>query len=194
MFFIDDLIEKLKMSLTEKRFKHSLGVMETAELLARRYSGDMAKARIAGLVHDCARDIPYESQLKMAENFGILLDEVQKLEPVLIHGPLGAALVKKVFGIEDRDVLNAVKLHTTGDINMSLLEKIVFLSDYIEPGRDFAGVEDLRVKAFKDLDEAMVEAFNSTIRYVTQSQRLLHPKTVEARNFILLQMRREGKA
>ncbi|AYO32260.1 HD domain-containing protein [Biomaibacter acetigenes] len=190
----DEIILKLKAGLKESRFKHSLGVMETSIILARRYGADVKKAGIAGLIHDCARDIPAESQLKMVENFGILLDDIEKLEPALIHGPLGAAIARKNFGVDDEEILNAVRLHTTGDKNMTLLEKIIFLSDYIEPGRCFPGVEDLRVKAFKDLDEAMISAYDSTIKYVTERESLLHPRTVCARNFILLHKRREGKA
>lgn len=189
-----DVISKLKASMKESRFKHSLGVMDTSIILARRYGEDVKKAEHAGLIHDCARDIPVETQLKMAENFGILLDDIEKHEPVLIHGPLGAEIARRTFGIEDEEILKAVRLHTTGDKNMTLLEKIVFLSDYIEPGRCFPGVEDLRVKAFKDLDEAIISAFDSTIRYVVGRQGLLHPRTVNARNFILLHTGREGKA
>lgn len=189
-----DVISKLKAGMKESRFKHSLGVMDTSVILARRYGADIKKAEYAGLIHDCAKDIPAQIQLKMAESFGILLDDIEKQETVLIHGPLGAEIARRSFGIEDEEILGAVRLHTTGDKNMSLLEKIVFLSDYIEPGRCFPGVEDLRVKAFKDLDEALVSAYDSTIRYVVERQGLLHPRTVDARNYILLHMGREGKA
>ncbi|HHW02000.1 MAG TPA: HD domain-containing protein [Thermoanaerobacterales bacterium] len=190
---MDEIIIKLKACMKESRFKHSLGVMETSVILARLYGADVKKAEIAGLIHDCARDIPVQTQLKMAENFGILLDDIERLEPALIHGPLGAAIARKDYGIEDEEILNAVKLHTTGNENMTLLEKIIFLSDYIEPGRCFPGVEDLRVKAFKDLDEAMICAYDSTIRYVTEKGCFLHPRTVWARNSILLHKGREEK-
>lgn len=189
----DGIISKLKESMTESRFKHSLGVMETSMILARRYGANTEKAELAGLIHDCARDIPLDKQLKMAENFGILLDDIQKHEPVLIHGPLGAEIARDVFDIHDEEILNAVRLHTTGDKNMTLLEKIIFISDYIEPGRCFPGVENLRVKAFKDLDEALTAAFDSTVRYVMERQGLLHPRTVNARNYILLCKGREER-
>lgn len=189
----DGIISKLKESMTESRFKHSLGVMETSMILARRYGANTEKAELAGLIHDCARDIPLDTQLKMAENFGILLDDIQKHEPVLIHGPLGAEIARDVFDIHDEEILNAVRLHTTGDKNMTLLEKIIFISDYIEPGRCFPGVENLRVKAFKDLDEALTAAFDSTVRYVMERQGLLHPRTVNARNYILLCKGREER-
>ncbi|MDI3480466.1 MAG: hypothetical protein PWQ97_121 [Tepidanaerobacteraceae bacterium] len=190
---IENIISELKKSLNEGRFKHSLGVMETASVLARRYGADPEKAQLAGLIHDCARDIPFDRQLKMAENFGILLDDIQKSEPVLIHGPLGAEIARSTFDIKDEEILNAVRLHTTGDKNMTLLEKIIYLSDYIEPQRCFQGVEDLRAKAFMDLEEALIAAFDSCIRHVMERQGLLHPKTISARNFILLCKGREER-
>lgn len=189
----EDILSKLRESMDEGRFKHSLGVMETSLILARRYGANARKAELAGLIHDCARDMPFDTQLKMAENFGILLDDIQKQEPVLIHGPLGAEIARNDFGINDEEILNAVRLHTTGDKNMTLLEKIIYISDYIEPGRCFPGVEDLRVKAFKDLEEALTSAFDSAIRYVMERHRLLHPRTVSARNFILLHKGREER-
>lgn len=188
---LEVLIEKLKQNLDEKRFNHSLGVMETAAKLAKHYGVDMEKAEIAGLLHDCARCMDTFSQLKMAENFGILLDDVSRREKALIHGPLGAVLAKRDYGITDNEILNAIKIHTTGDANMSLLEKIIFLADYIEPGRCFPGVEKLRAKAFKDLDEAILDAFDLTIKYVLDKGSLLHPKTITARNFILMQRESE---
>ena len=115
-------------------------------------------------------------------------------ERAIIHGPVGAILAKRDYGISDEEILNAIRIHTTGDVNMSLLEKIIFLSDLIEPGRAFPGVDELRVKAFKDLDEAMVHAFDMTIMHVLNKGSLLHPKTVSARNYILMEKESEGKS
>ncbi|HHY70290.1 MAG TPA: HD domain-containing protein [Thermoanaerobacterales bacterium] len=188
------LMRKLKMNMDEQRFLHSLGVMKTAVELAAHYNADIKKAEIAGLLHDCARDMDTEYQLKMVEYFGILLDDIEKREKALIHGPLGAATAKQDYGINDREILNAIKIHTTGDADMSLLDKIIFLSDLTEPGRTFPGVEELRVKAFKDLDDALIDAFDSIIKYVLSKGSLLHPKTISGRNFILMQRESEGKA
>lgn len=191
---LEGIIQKLKTNLDKERFIHSLGVMNTAAKLAENYGADIKKAETAGLLHDCAKCMDTVSQLKIAENFGILLDDIVKHERVLIHGPVGAILAKRDYGITDNQILNAIKIHTTGDINMSLLEKIIFLSDFIEPGRCFEGVDELRVKAFKDLDGAIIDAFDSTIRYVLKKRSLLHPKTISARNFILMQKESEGKS
>jgi predicted HD superfamily hydrolase involved in NAD metabolism len=191
---LEELMQKLKTNMDEKRFLHSLGVMKTAAELAACYNADVKKAEIAGLLHDCARDMDIEHQLKMVEYFGILLDDIQKREKVLIHGPLGAVTAERDYGIADEEILNAIKIHTTGDADMSMLDKIILLSDFIEPGRCYPGVEDLRVKAFIDLDDAIIGAFDSTIRYVLSKGSLLHPKTISGRNFILMQRESEGRA
>lgn len=184
---IDVILAKLKENLSQKRFIHSLGVMNTAVKLAKRFGADIRKSQIAGLIHDCAKDIPLREQLKMAENFGILLDDIEKREMALIHGPLGAFIAQKHFKIQDKDILTAVKKHTTGDVNMTILDKVVFLADYIEPSRNFPGVDVVRRKSYEDIDDAIVCAINSTIYYVMDKGSLLHPKTVNARNAILVQ-------
>lgn len=191
---LEEIIQKLKTNLDEERFIHSLGVMKTAAKLAAQYGADTNKAEIAGLLHDCAKCMDTVIQLKIAKNFGILLDDIEKQEKALIHGPIGALLAKRDYGITDDEILSAIKNHTTGDINMSLLDKIIFLSDFIEPGRYFPGVDELRVKAFKDLDDAIIYALDSTIRFVLNKGSLLHPKTISARNYILMQRESEGKA
>ncbi len=188
-----ELKQKLKTNLGEQRFLHSLNVMETAAKLATRHNANREKAKIAGLLHDCARNLDTEHQLKMANYFGILLDDIEKRERVLIHGPLGAAIAKHDYGIIDEEILNAIRIHTTGDAGMGRLDKIVFLSDFVEPGRCFPGVEDLRTKAFIDLDDAVVVAFDSVIRHVLTKGSLLHPRTILGRNFILMQRESEGK-
>ncbi|MDD4570753.1 MAG: bis(5'-nucleosyl)-tetraphosphatase (symmetrical) YqeK, partial [Tepidanaerobacteraceae bacterium] len=126
--------------------------------------------------------------------FGILLDDIEKWEKALIHGPLGAVIAKQDYGVNDKEILKAIKIHTTGDMGMSPLDKIIFISDLIEPRRCFAGVDELRVEAFRDLDGAIIGAFDSTVRYILSKGSLLHPRTILGRNFILMQREREGKA
>lgn len=194
MLRTDTILEKLRSNLSEKRFIHSLGVMDTAGKLAERFGADIKKSKLAGLVHDCAKDIPPREQLKMAENFGILLDDIERREIALIHGPLGAFIAQKHFEIQDEDILKAIKNHTTGNVNMTILDKVIFLADYIEPSRNFLGVDILRQKAYKDIDDATIYAINSTIYHVLDKGSLLHPKTVNARNTILIQNGREERA
>ncbi|MCG0275547.1 MAG: bis(5'-nucleosyl)-tetraphosphatase (symmetrical) YqeK [Thermosediminibacteraceae bacterium] len=187
------ILEDLKKNLTEERFLHTLGVMETAVTLAQRYGVDEEKAELAAMVHDCAKDIPVAEQLNLVREFGILLDEISRLEKALIHAPLGAVLARKRYGIEDPGILRAVCVHTTGDENMTTLDKVVFLADYIEPGRNFPGVEKLRKVALEDLDEAVIMACNSTIKYVLEQGKLLHPRMVQARNSLLLEKLKRGE-
>ena len=186
MFIDAKMLMKLRKSLSKKRFDQCLKVMETAEELAIIHECDVKKAKIAGLFHDCAREVPQDHLLKMAEDFGILLDEIQKREKVLIHGPLGAAVARKVYGISDNDILRAIRLHTTGDKDMEMLDKVIFVSDYIEPTRNFPGIGKIRDMAIENLDEALILALDSTIKYVIAKGKLLHPKTLNARNYILL--------
>ncbi|EOC99806.1 bis(5'-nucleosyl)-tetraphosphatase (symmetrical) YqeK [Caldisalinibacter kiritimatiensis] len=177
--------KKLKEIIGNKRYKHSVGVMETAKKLAKTYGCNVKKAELAGLLHDCGRIAENQDLLKIAIEFGIILDDVMKRSTNLIHGPLGAKIAQNEFGIKDMDILKAISYHTTGRENMSLLEKIVYLADYIEPGRDFSGVERIRELAYRDLDKAILLSMDNTIKYVVKNEWLLHIDTIKARNFIL---------
>jgi len=178
----------LKNRLNEKRYLHSLGVMKTAEELAKIYDAPVEKAIIAGLVHDCAKNLNSNQMLKYAFKFDILLDGVTNHQIQLLHGHIGAELAKNEFGINDIDILNAIRFHTTGRENMSTLEKIIFLADFIEPNRAFPGVDKLRNMALFNLDKATFMALNHTIKHVITKGELLHVSTVHARNFLLEQL------
>lgn len=179
----------LQKKLTPQRYAHSLGVQQTAEMLAKIYSTSTEKASIAGLLHDCAKDFDDDELLKYANQFDILLDGVLKHQKQLLHGVVGAEIARFEFKIEDNDIINAIKYHTTGKEDMSLLEKIIYIADYIEPSRDFPGVENLRRLALLDIDKAILMAFDHTINYVVSKGELLHPITISARNFLLLQLK-----
>lgn len=176
---------KLKKMVTEKRFIHSVNVMESAVQLAKRYGADVDKAAVAGLLHDCAKGIKGEEIFKMCEMFGIETDEVTKLQPELLHGYIGAKLAERDFGVTDKCVLNAIYYHTTGYENMNLLDKIIFIADYIEPGRNFSNIDNIRKTVFEDLDEAIIMALDSTLIYVTSKRALIHPLSISARNSLL---------
>lgn len=192
MYCETDLIMGLKKLLDKQRFEHSLGVRDCADQLAQRYGGNREKARLAGLVHDCAKCIPYEKMVHYCREYGLELDAVCEKEHELIHGPLGAKIAEKMLGICDLEILNAVECHTTGKPGMSILDKIVYLADFIEPNRNYKGVWHLRCTAAKSLDEAVLEAFDNTICYVISTGNLLHPLTVEARNSILMEFKVKG--
>jgi predicted HD superfamily hydrolase involved in NAD metabolism len=185
---IEFLKSKLRSLLDEERYLHSIGVMETAIYLAKKYDANVEKAQVAGLLHDCAKGYSDEELLKFAQRYGIEVDEVLKHAPFLLHGPVGAHLVEEIFGIKDEEIKRAIALHTTGDVNMTILDKIIFLADYIEPNRNFEGVEKLKQLAEQDVDMAVLKAFDSTICYVIERKLLLYEKTIRARNDILLKL------
>lgn len=176
---------QLESKLSSKRLAHSRGVSETAARLAVRYGTDPAKATLAGLLHDCAREIPNNLLLKLADSFGILISNVEAASPFLLHGPVGACLARSEYGLTDQMIIDAIQWHTTGRAGMSLLEKIIFLADYIEPNRSYPGVEHLRSIADLDLDKAVLAGYNQTLKYLLSRGELIHVATVEGRNDLL---------
>lgn len=159
--------------------------MDTALRLAEEYNCDIEKVKIASLLHDCAKFPDKLYLLKLANNFDIILDDVMRYNHELIHGPLGAKIAEKEYGIKDLEILDAIRFHTTGRENMTLLDKIIYVSDYIEPGRNFSGVEKVRDLAFKDLDKSILLAMNNTINFLVNQNSLIHLNTIKARNFLV---------
>lgn len=185
---INEIREKLKKALTPKRYKHSIGVMETCIILAERYGANTEEAALAGLLHDCARNIGEYDSLKLCVKYGIEIDEISALQPELLHGRLGAKLANMEYCVASEEILEAIEYHTVGKPEMTLLQKIVFLADYIEPGREFPEVEELRKAAYDDLDKALLRALDTTIEYVIGKKRLIHMNTISARNWLLMKM------
>lgn len=182
----EEIADRLRNSLTEERFAHTMGVADTAESLALRYGCDVNKARLAALCHDCAKNIDHQEMKKLCRKYAIRLDSVSKHEPKLLHAYVGAYLSKDVFGIDDDEIFDAIYYHTTGKKNMSLLCKIIFLADMIEPGRkNLQFLEEIRRTAYIDLDKAIIMEIDSTITYIIGKKRLLHPDTIKARNYLM---------
>lgn len=172
----------LKERLTERRYIHSLNVADSARELARIYGADEEKAYTAGLIHDSCKDTPAGLQLSyMLENKTELTD-IELNTPKLYHAICGKIFAEKEFNITDADMLNAIRYHTTGRKNMSLLEKIIFIADFISVERDYNGVEIMREKAVRSLDEAIVEGLSFTIKDLIDAERLVHPDTIDAYN------------
>ena len=153
----------LRPLLSEKRLHHSICVAKAAVELARRWGVDENKAYTAGMLHDIMKDTPREKQLKYMQEFGIILSDIQKKTPKIWHQMCGAAYLEHRLGIQDRDILDAVRYHTTGRAGMSLLEKVIFTADYISDDRDYDGVEELRKAAFRSLEEAMLIGLSFTV-------------------------------
>lgn len=167
--------------LKHKRIPHVLGTEQEAIRLAERYGADVEKARIAALLHDCTKKLDMESQLALCDHYGIELDELEQVSLKLLHSKTGAALARDVFGV-DEEIYNAIWWHTTGHANMTLLEKIIYLADYIEPSRDFPGVDKLRSVCYKDLNEGLLLGLEMTIREMTDMGNPVHRATLEARD------------
>ena len=167
---IKDLKKDLKKEMDDSRFEHTLGVMYTCGALAMRYGCDLDKAMLAGLMHDCAKCMPNAKKLKMAEKHHLEITELERKNPFMLHAKLGAFLARKKYDIEDEEILNAIRWHTTGRPEMTLLDKIVYIADYIEPKRDKAPhLPMIRQKAFVDLDEALVMILRDTLGYLGDS-------------------------
>ncbi|HHW48424.1 MAG TPA: HD domain-containing protein [Clostridiaceae bacterium] len=182
-----EMTNKLRSAISKKRFIHSINVMNCAVELAKRYEVDTEKAAIAGLLHDCAKNIEGDEALRLCEKFNIELDNVTRYQPSLLHGPLGSKIAEIEYGISDREILSAIYYHTTGCENMSLLEKIIYIADYIEPGRRFPGVEEVRKTVFENIDAAIIMSLDRTIKHVLLRGGLLHPNTVNARNYMIIE-------
>ncbi|MCR5331426.1 MAG: nicotinate-nucleotide adenylyltransferase [Lachnospiraceae bacterium] len=170
----DEFMMKMESLLSPHRFTHVKNVAKTAVKLARTYNADMDKAYIAGLLHDCAKYLDDEQMLQVAEEYNIELEEVEKASLQLVHAKIGAVFAREVYGIEDEDILNAIRYHTTGRPNMSLLEKIIYIADYIEPGRkrDISDPQAARMLelarsfASVDLDQTLKYILKETYDYL----------------------------
>ena len=183
----EEMRSLLQKSLKTSRYEHSLGVAETAVALARRFGVDEKQARIAGLLHDCAREFPNENLIAEAEKRLIMVEAIERQMPLLLHAYVGARLVREKYGVDDAAVEQAIWRHTVGGTQMTKLDKIIWFADMIEPGRNYPGVEELRALARTvGLDEMLLAGLTQSIIFVAQRGGLIHPATVLARNEILL--------
>ncbi|HSW35840.1 MAG TPA: bis(5'-nucleosyl)-tetraphosphatase (symmetrical) YqeK [Candidatus Limnocylindrales bacterium] len=178
----------LKERLNEDFYRHSLSVAETAYVMAEHLGADTQKAYLAGLLHDYGKRYTYDQLLWHAKHLELHLDWVTRSDARLMHAPVGAALLKTELDVSDAEVIDAVAFHTTGRPGMSLLEKIIYISDYIEIGRDFEGVEVIRLLSLYDLNKALLAVVEQTIGSVLKRRLVLHPRSVEFRNSLLKEM------
>jgi len=183
----DQMTEKLMKMLSQKKYEHSLAVKDAAVKLAIIHNADIEKASVAGLLHDCAKCMGEQKLLKKSVEFGILLDDVSKREVGILHASVGAEIAEREFEVTDPDILNAIMYHTTGKEKMSLLEKIIYVADYISEDRNFSGVEDLRKVVQEDLNAGVLMGMDFTIKYVISKGRLIHVETIKARNSLLIE-------
>ncbi|MDR1701761.1 MAG: bis(5'-nucleosyl)-tetraphosphatase (symmetrical) YqeK [Sporomusaceae bacterium] len=183
--------KKLAGTLSPKRFLHSQGVSQTAAQLAVKFGADRDKAALAGILHDCARAFSNTELLRLAEEIALPLKKIDKLCPVLLHAPVGAYVAQEAFQISDEEILQAISFHTLGGKGMGVLDKIIYLADFIEPGRACPNAASLRDFAFSEgasLDEAMLRAYDSSIYYTLGKRELVHTATIKGRNELLLKL------
>ncbi len=169
--------------LKAKRCGHVLGTAATAVKLAEKYGADTHKAEIAGLLHDCTKKLTMDEQLLLCEKYGIALDELERKALKLLHAKTGAALARDVFGVDD-DIYNAILWHTTGKPDMTVLEKVIYLADFIEPTRDFPGVDALRAVVWKDLDDGLLMGLEMTVDEMEEMGNPIHVNTLAARDYL----------
>ena len=175
---INSILEYLQKKQTAKRFHHTLGVAYTATAMAMQYDEDIASAELAGLLHDCAKCMDDSKALNYCQKHNLPVTEVEKRNPFLLHGKIGAHMAKEHFGVADEDIINAIRNHTTGRPGMSNLEKIIFIADYIEPSRKIQpNLNELRKMAFKDLDATLIWILKDTLTYLADKGGEVDPMT-----------------
>lgn len=179
------VMEFVKSKLDDKRYQHSLNVAKVAIKLANIYKADEEKAEIAAILHDNAKQLNYDEMVYYINKYNIKLKEIDLKSPQILHAYIGAYIAKEQFEI-DEDIFNSIYYHTVGRKNMSMLEKIIFISDVIEEDRIFEGVEELREMAYKDIDKSIIMSCDLTIKYVLSRGLLLHNNTVDLRNSLIL--------
>ncbi|WP_135546542.1 bis(5'-nucleosyl)-tetraphosphatase (symmetrical) YqeK [Paenibacillus cymbidii] len=188
----DWLMEEVKRQMPAKRWAHTLGVMESAVQLARRFGGDETKADLAALLHDYCKFWPIDRQERLIADNG-LAGDLLEYDKALLHAPAAAWIAREHYGITDEEVLDAIRYHTSGRAGMTKLDKIVCLADYIEPGRDFPGVHTIRELADNSLEKALIAGFDSTLTYLIAKQQIIYPLTVIARNSLVRELGRVWK-
>ena len=184
---VEEMRRELQSRLSKSRFAHSIGVADTAVELAKKFGADTDKAYIAGLLHDCAREFENEELPMQAEMRGIEIGEVERVQPILLHAYIGAKMISEIYGVKDTEISQAIYRHTVGAKDMSALDKIIYYADMIEPNRKYPGADKLRALAelSNNLDAIILTAMNESIIFVIQKNSLLHPDTIDARNFLL---------
>ena len=191
---VEELLQKInqdiKEKLSEKRYNHSVGVMKKAEELAKIYNVDVNKAKLVGLSHDIGKELSKEEKLQYAKDNNIEIDDIEKVNVGLLHGKIGADICKKRYGFT-KDMQDAIKYHTTGNGNMDLLSKILFVADKIEEGRSYKDeqkmkdLERVREIAKENIDEAVLYSIDESLVFTIQKRELIHPDSIATRNAIL---------
>ena len=184
--YIEQLRTQVKEALCSDnmRYQHTLGVANTSACLAMCHGADMNKAYIAGLLHDCAKCVPDDVKIAECKQFGLPISDIEFESPYLLHSKLGAYYAKHIYNVKDEEICSAIQWHTTGKPAMTLLEKIVFIADYIEPNRrEIPGLSKIRQIVFQNIDQAICLSSERTIRYLEDNGNKIDPMTIKTYEF-----------
>lgn len=185
MEMLETVKKELETTLSEERYKHSLGVMKMAQILAKQYNINEQEALLTGLAHDMAKELTTEQNLQYIKQNQIEIDEVEERNPSLLHAKIGADMAKKKYSFNQK-MQDAIAYHTTGNPKMDTLAKIIYVADKTEENRNFEGVEELRNLALKDLNQAVVAILSYDIKKNINRGRIIHPNSILTRNKLLM--------
>lgn len=186
--------KKVKRKVSKKRYQHILGVAYTAAALAMRYEEDILKAQIAGVLHDCAKGIRGDKMVELCDHYHITISDVERKNTELLHAKLGGFLAMKRYHIQDKEIIGAILAHTTGHPNMTTLEKIIFIADYIEPGRyKQKNLKMIRYEAFRDLDACLLMILRDTLEYLQETGTEIDPMTQQTYEYYTEQLNKTEK-
>ena len=178
---INKMQKTLKQYLDQDRYNHTLGVMYTSACMAMKYGENMESALIAGLLHDCAKCIPNEEKIFLCNKHNIPISETERVNPGLLHAKLGAWIAAHKYGVTDEEILHAIEYHTTGCPSMTLLDKILYIADYIEPGRrQLPNHDEVRKLAFTDIDVCLHRILKDSLAYIQFKKWAVDPMTEKA--------------
>ena len=187
-----DYKDFIRTKMSNDRFTHSVNVADEAVMLAKQYGCDEQLAYIAGILHDVAKEFSKEEQLQIIADGGIILDNVQKNAPKLWHSICGSIYVRDVMGIKDNNIINAVRYHTTGRADMSLLEKIIYTADFTSPERSYDGVETMRTLSRRRLEDAMLFSCKFTLENLSSKELAIHKDQLDCYNELGLHAERSN--
>lgn len=188
-----ELIKSVQKELKYSRFIHTMGVAFTATSLAIVHGVDMHKAETAGILHDCAKYVPVDEMEKICRKAGLSVSPVEKGNGSLLHSKAGCVLAQTRYGIKDPDIINAIRYHTTGKPDMTPLEKIIFIADYIEPGRDQAPhLDEIRKASFEDLDKGLLMILKDTLDYLHESGKSVDDMTQKTYDYYMNQYKAQN--
>lgn len=181
---IEFVKKEVRKYLSDKRYYHSECVMEQCMKLAELYGADVDKAMYAGIAHDIAKELSKEEKIEYAEKNNLVIDDIERKNPGLLHGKIGSHMCREKFGFDD-DILDAIEFHSTGKENMSLLAKILFVADCTGKDRKYDDTEYLRELCKKDLDAAVLYILDFTIKDRINEKKTIHPNSIYARNYLI---------